>query len=127
MKYLSLLLVLAFWACGGGSVTLSTPEESSKGLLKAIKAEDFTLAKKYVSKRTRKNIENLKTEMLNMGTPEEKAALKRIFQSDFADPECEEVDGKMRCRMCCTPDSAVAEFFLVQQDNQWLVEFDMEL
>jgi hypothetical protein len=121
----SLFLLLVILACESTETPIqqATPKEAAQGFLKAMNAENYDLAARYVSASSRESLQNFRTN-LNMISEEEKKTLLEAYKVPVGEINCQEQQGETRCSFSTPEGDGVLP--LVQQDEKWFVQMDFD-
>ena len=113
------LALLGLGACQSGG-SAKTPEDCLREFNRAMGELDFERAKRFSTELSHKNYIAPCQAALRMGhwTAEE---AKKFLKMSEAKLQCQDQQGQMRCLICCSAEGAEAEFDLVQEQEQWLV------
>lgn len=120
------LYVLCSCESMGGQGISGSPEETMKGFVEKIKANDFLGAKEFTSNNTDATMDFMKTriDMLKqMGKEEQIAALfGGVDLSQKIKITCKTTDNKATCECCEEITGNCKSITVIQEGNKWLVD-----
>lgn len=122
--FVALLLLAWTIACTSEApTTQSTPEEATKGFFTALSEGDYDLAQRYATTSTQESVQNFATN-LKMVSAEEKSDLEAPFQIAIDRVDCTNNQGNTTCVILYANQTEV-RVDLVQQNDQWFIQMDL--
>ncbi len=135
MKILTIALffigLCTFYSCGemGGTAVEGSPEETMKGFIEKIQAQDFEGAKAFTNNVTDNTMDMLKIHLQILKETGKEDQIPTLFggiEIGKAKVECTTTDKRATCKCCEEGTDKCGEITVVQEGGKWLINHPKE-